>query len=181
MKVAIVHSHEPTAQVLVRAISSRLHIEVITFSCIENVLMSSMDYDIFIVYNNFGHKMTGVRGVTLIRDRKPRAFIVGVSYKPNFERQFLPAGANAFILRAGNEVEELVTLVQKHLSTRPTPRPVKPTADQPQYQSERQAPVSDSSSLPKLLVTDTSNLDPVGRQAIQKLIAQLKRDQRAGQ
>jgi hypothetical protein len=177
MRAAIVHSHSPTAQVLARAIHSRLNVEVMTFSCVENVLMSSMDYDIFVVYNNFGHKITGVRGVTLIRDRKPRAFIVGVSYKPNFERQFLPAGADAFILRAGNEVEELVTLVQKRLNARPALRPVKPSVDQAQNQSERQAPVPDSLTLPKLLLMDKSNLDPVGRQAIQKLIAQLKHDQ----
>jgi hypothetical protein len=125
MKVAIVHSHTPTAKVLARAISSRLKVEALDFSCIENVLASSMDYAIFVVYNNFGHKIDGMRGVTLIRDRKPRAYVIGVSYRPDFGRKFLQAGADAFILRAGNEIEELVAVIQKRPEATPVPAPAR--------------------------------------------------------
>jgi hypothetical protein len=180
MKVAIVHSHIPTVQVLARAIASRLNVDVMTFSCIENVLTSSMDYSIFVVYNNFGHKITGIRGVTLIRDQKPRAYIIGVSYKPSIERKFLLAGADASVLRAGNEVEELVTLVQNHLKTKPAVRPATHIVEQTQNQSEKQVLAPDSLSLPEILLIDKSKLAPVGQRAIEKLIARLKHEQENG-
>jgi hypothetical protein len=99
---------------LARALASRLRAEVTPFSCVENVLASSMGYDIFVVYNNFERNMNGITGVSQIRKRKPHALIIGVSYKPYFEKKFLPAGADAFLLRAGNEIEELVALIKNH-------------------------------------------------------------------
>jgi hypothetical protein len=57
--------------------------------------------------------MSGVQGVARIRGRRPDAFIVGVSSTPNFDRQFLPVGADAFVLRAGNEIQELVSVIRK--------------------------------------------------------------------
>lgn len=114
MKISLVHSHPPAREVLTRALSAKLKMAVTGFSCIENLLQSSMDYDTFVIYSDFGHKMSGVRGVAQIRLQKPRAFIIGVSSRPNLDRKFLPAGANAFLLRAGNEIEELVRLIQQH-------------------------------------------------------------------
>ncbi len=118
MKIGIAHAHSPTREVLARALVSRLNAEVETFSCIEDVMVASTDNDVFVVYNNFGHHMDGIRGVALVRARWPRAFIIGVSYRPNFERKFLPAGADAFLLRAGNEVAELVQLIRNQQNTR---------------------------------------------------------------
>jgi DNA-binding NarL/FixJ family response regulator len=114
MRISIVHSHAPTREILTRALSVKLKMQVTGFSCIENLLQSSMDYDTFVVYSDFGHKMSGVRGVAQIRLQKPRAFIIGVSCRPNLDRKFLPAGADAFLLRAGNEIEELVRIIQQH-------------------------------------------------------------------
>jgi hypothetical protein len=174
MKAAIVNSHIPTAEVLARALASRLNVDVMTFSCIENVLASSMDYDIFAVYNNFGHKITGVRGVALIRDRKPRAFIVGVSYSPNFEHKFLLAGADAFILRAGNEVGELVAIIQKHLKVKPAPESTRQTVNRPIEPSNRQDPAPSPFTLSELLLKDRHDLDLANKQALRKLIARLR-------
>jgi DNA-binding NarL/FixJ family response regulator len=117
MKIAIAHEHPPTRQVLSRALSVRLRAEVTDFSCVEDVLASKLDYDIFVVYNNFGHKLSGVQGVKEIRKRVPRAFIIGVSGTPNYDRKFLPAGADKFILRSGNEIQELVGMIQHQLAT----------------------------------------------------------------
>lgn len=114
MKISIVHGHGPTREILARALASRLNAEVTPFSCVENVLASSMSYDLFIVYNNFERNMNGITGVSQIRKRKPHALIIGVSYKPYFEKKFLPAGADAFLLRAGNEIEELVKMIKNH-------------------------------------------------------------------
>ena len=114
MKISIVHAHRATREVLARALARKLGADVTTFAHIENVLNSSMDYDVFVVYNNFDHKMDGVKGVAMIRIRKPHAFIIGVSYRPNLDRVFLPAGANALLLRAGNEIEKLIRIIYNH-------------------------------------------------------------------
>ncbi len=55
--------------------------------------------------------MRGVTGVRKIRALKPDASIMGVSVKPYGEKRFLPAGATAFLLRAGNEIEEMIKLI----------------------------------------------------------------------
>lgn len=112
MNICLIHGRHVGREVLVRALSSRLDADVTGFSCCENALECSLDCDVFIVYNNFRKKMSGVRGVAKIRARQPNAFIVGVSSTPNNERRFLPAGADAFLLRAGNEVEELVRIIR---------------------------------------------------------------------
>ena len=57
--------------------------------------------------------MTGMQGAREIRQRKPKAFIVGVTSTPYFDRKFLQAGADAAFMRAGNEIAELVKVIQK--------------------------------------------------------------------
>ncbi len=113
MNICLIHSKRVGREVLARALSSRLGAEVTGFSFCENALSCSLDYDVFVVYNNFRRKMSGVRGVEKIRARNRDAFIVGVSSTPNLDKRFLPAGADAFLLRAGNEVNELVGIIQK--------------------------------------------------------------------
>ncbi len=115
-RIGIVHAHTATREVLARALSIKLKLQVTGFSCIENLLQSSMDYHIFVVYNDFGHKMSGVSGAARIRLLKPRAFVIGVSYRPDVGKKFLSSGANAFLLRAGNEIEELVQLIQRRVN-----------------------------------------------------------------
>jgi hypothetical protein len=114
MKICLIHGKRVAREVLSRALSSRLGAEVTCFSCCEIALDSLLgSYEVFVVYNNFRRKMSGARGVTKIRGQSPGAFIVGVSSTPNFDRQFLPAGADAFVLRAGNEVQELVSIIRQ--------------------------------------------------------------------
>jgi len=114
MNICFIHGKRVGREVLVRALSSRLDADVTEFSCCENALECSLDWDVFVVYNNFRKKMSGVRGVREIRARKPEAFIVGVSSTPNNDKRFLSAGADAFVLRAGNEVEELVEIIRNN-------------------------------------------------------------------
>ena len=116
MNICLIHGKHVGREVLARALASQLGAEVTEFSSCESALSCSLDYDVFVVHNNFRRKMSGVRGVTKIRARQPDAFIVGVSSTPNNERQFLPAGADAFVLRAGNEVEELCRVIRQKVS-----------------------------------------------------------------
>ena len=114
MIVCLIHGKRKAREVLTRALSSRLGAEVVDFSCCERALVSPLDYyDVFVVYNNLRGKMSGVRGVMKIRAQNPAAFIVGVSSTPGCDEQFLPAGADAFVLRAGNEVAELASVIRK--------------------------------------------------------------------
>ena len=114
MKIALVSGAYPRRDVVARGVSHKLGgTPVQPFSCCEDLLASSMDYQAFIVYNNFDHKMSGVAGVREIRKRAPRAFIIGVSPIPYMERQFLPAGADAFLLLSGNEIAELYNFIFK--------------------------------------------------------------------
>lgn len=115
MKACIIHGNRSAREVLARALRRSFNAEAEMYSCCENALATFMDYDVFIVYNNFGpRKMSGVKGVAEIRALKPSAYIIGVSSKPYNERRFLPAGADAFLLRAGNEIEELIGLIRRN-------------------------------------------------------------------
>jgi len=116
MKICIAHHTDSAREVISRGLAFQLQAQVTGFSCVENVLVSSLDYDIFIVYNNFHKKMNGVRGAQEIRMRKPKAFIIGVSAIPNYHLKFLPAGADAFLLKSGNEISELVTIIRHYLN-----------------------------------------------------------------
>jgi DNA-binding NarL/FixJ family response regulator len=113
MKICIVNRRDTAGEIISRALSFKLGAKVAHFASCENALASSLDYDVFIVYNNFRKKMNGVKGVANIRARKPEAFIIGVSSIPNFQRKFVPAGADAFLLKAGNEIGELVDIIRR--------------------------------------------------------------------
>jgi len=111
-RICLIHGRAKARYVLTQALASKLNADTEAFSCCENALSSSMNYDVFVVYNNFGQKrMRGVTGVRRIRALKPDAFIMGVSVKPYGENRFLPAGANVFLLRAGNEIGEMIKLI----------------------------------------------------------------------
>jgi Zn finger protein HypA/HybF involved in hydrogenase expression len=117
VKIALAHGDYPAREVVARGISHKLNAagrtgaEVLVFSCVENLLMSSMDYEVFVIYNNFKKKMGGVSGIREIRKVKPEALIVGVSATPNYDHKMLPAGADAFVLLAGNEITETAELI----------------------------------------------------------------------
>ena len=117
MKICLIHGKRVAREVLARALASRLSADVEVYSCCENALACSLDYEVFVVYNNFRQKKSGVRGVAEIRIRKPEALIIGVSGSPNSHKRFLLAGADAFLLRAGNEIEELVGIIRRIVET----------------------------------------------------------------
>jgi DNA-binding NarL/FixJ family response regulator len=113
MSICIIHGRRPAREVLARALSSKLSTQIDAFSYCEDALASPLDYDQFVVYNNFHKKMSGIGGVKRIRKRKPDAFIVGVTSNPNFTTKFISAGADFVLLRAGNEVAELVDIMRQ--------------------------------------------------------------------
>ncbi|MBI4671076.1 MAG: response regulator [Chloroflexi bacterium] len=115
-QIALIHKDHAAREILARALHRRLHSMVTDYSCIEDLMLTELHYDVFVVYKDLGHHLNGVQGVKLIREKKPDALIIGVSNMPNTDREFLPAGANAFLLRSGNEVEELQELILKKIA-----------------------------------------------------------------
>ncbi len=113
MNICIIHSKHVAREVLARALTRELGAEVAHFASCESALLYPLDYDVFVVYNNFRRKMNGIRGVEEIRARNSDALVIGVSSTPGLRKRFLSAGASAFVLRAGNEIEELVGIIQK--------------------------------------------------------------------
>lgn len=116
MQIALIHGYRAQREVLRRALQAKLHEVITDFDCVEDLMMSLMQYDVLIVYKDLGHHMNGVDGVRAIRKKLPDAVIIGVSSTPNTNRLFLPAGADAFLLRSGNEVSELASLVRKQVA-----------------------------------------------------------------
>ena len=113
MKICLIHARRVAREVLDRALSVRLNAEVDPFFCCENALRTALDYDVFVVYNNFRKKMNGFQCVKRIRARKPDVFIVGVTSNPNLTKRFTSAGTDVTLLRAGNEIAELVTIIRQ--------------------------------------------------------------------
>jgi len=113
MKICIIHARRPARAVLTRALASRLNAEIDAYSYCEDALATSLNYDQFVVYNNFHKKMSGFGGVKRIRSKKPNAFIVGVTSNPNYTKKFVSSGADFALLRAGNEITELVDIMRQ--------------------------------------------------------------------
>lgn len=113
MRISIVHSQRPARQVLTRALAVRLKAEVVDFPHIDDLLTSSMNYDVFILYSNLGPGPGRMQRIPEIRKLKPNAFVIAVTYVPNSEHKYRSLGADAVLLRAGNEIEELTNLIQK--------------------------------------------------------------------
>ncbi len=114
MKISLVHPHRVTREVLVRTLATRLDATVIDFSCLEDLLGSSMDYDVFVLYNIFGReKMDRWEGVKWIRFKKPAALIISMVHHRFFDHRFSAPGGDAVLLRVSNETEGLIKLIQQ--------------------------------------------------------------------
>jgi len=117
MKICLIHGKRIAREVLTRALSSGPGVEVVDFPSCESALSSSLlDYDVFIVYNNFRRKMSGIQGVKEIKSQNPEALIIGVSSNPSFYKRFLSSGADVAVLRAGNEIGELRRIIQQKMA-----------------------------------------------------------------
>ena len=115
MKISLIHPHRATREVLTRALAFKLGAEVVGFSCLENLLSSSMDYDVFVVYNMFGRvKMDRWEGVKWIRAQRPNALVVSMIHRRFFDRKDAPPGADAVFMCAGDEVNSVVRLAKEN-------------------------------------------------------------------
>jgi hypothetical protein len=115
MKTCVVHQHRATRDLLAKALNLKLGSEVVGFSCLENLLSSSMDYDVFVVYNMFGRvKMDRWEGVKWIRAQRPNALIISMIHRRFFDRRNSPPGADAVFMCAGDEIDAIVKLAKEN-------------------------------------------------------------------
>jgi DNA-binding NarL/FixJ family response regulator len=115
MRISIVHSHRLTRQVMCKALSAKLDAEVVDFSSIEELLDSSMNYDVFIVYNMFGReKLDRWEGVKWIRAQKPDALVISMIHQRFFDRKDAPPSSDAVLFCAGDDIDGLVALIKKN-------------------------------------------------------------------
>ena len=115
MRIAIAHAHRLTREVLAKVISNRLGAESVTFCCLEDLFASSMNYDVFIVFNQFGvNKMDGWQGAKWLRHNKPDARVIFMNQKRFFERKFLPPGTDQWLFCPDDDMDELVKMVKSH-------------------------------------------------------------------
>lgn len=114
MKISLVHPHRLTREVLARTLTLRLGASVVDFSNLEDLLSSSMDYDVFVLYNIFGRtKLDRWEAVPWIRTNKPEALIISMVHHRFFNRRHASPGGDAVLLNVGNETEDLIKVIQK--------------------------------------------------------------------
>lgn len=117
MKIALLHPHRVMREMLIRAIAARAEAEIVGFSSFEDLFASSMSYDVFVLYNMFGReKMDRYEGVKWIRGMKPNALILSMIHIRFFDHKFSPPGADAIHLKVGDEIKEVVRVIQTGVS-----------------------------------------------------------------
>jgi hypothetical protein len=115
MRISIAHPHHFTREVLAKVLSNKLGAEVLAFSCLEDLLDSSMDFDVFVVYSSFDpHKMDRMDGIRWIRHLRPEALVISMIHRAFFERKQAPPGADLITFCAGDDIPSVVKLIQKH-------------------------------------------------------------------
>ncbi len=120
--VCVVHGRQTARKIVSRALASKLDVAVHRYSSCEDALRYTEHYNTFVVYNNFGKRMNGARGVERIRMAKPGALIIGVTSVPGFRHKFRAAGANDTVLLSGNEVGELARKISRfHAGSQTSP------------------------------------------------------------
>ena len=111
--ICVVHGRQTARKIVSRALAGKLDAAVHRYGSCEDALRYTEHYNTFVVYNNFGKRMNGARGVERIRTAKPGALIIGVTSVPGFRKEFRAAGANDTVLLSGNEVGELASKISR--------------------------------------------------------------------
>jgi hypothetical protein len=124
MRVALAHGKYPARDLIASAMARRLKeagyadVEVLAFSRMEDVLDSSLEFDAFVLYSNFGKRMGGIEGASIIRHLKPNAVIIGVTAMHPKVSRFHEAGAVGVVFLSGDEIPRICEFILKNV-----PRP----------------------------------------------------------
>lgn len=118
LRISVVCGRRVVREVLSRALTRELDAEADAFACCEDVLTSDLDYDVFVVYDYFGQgRMNGPQGTRRIRLVNPRAYVLGVTHNPGFDKQFVQSGADTAIVVGEHYVKRVVRVVRQRIVT----------------------------------------------------------------
>lgn len=130
VRIAVVHAHRFTCQVIVKTLKAKLNAEAVDFSCLEDLLHSSMAYDVFVVFSEFGpNKMEQVEGCKWIRHLKPEAEVFAMLQRRFFERRGMPPSSDQLTFCIAEDLSGLAEQISRRLerNAKHSPPVVSPT------------------------------------------------------
>lgn len=118
LRICVICGQRVPREVLCRALALELEADVEWYASCEDALCSEADYDVLVVYDYFGMgRMNGPQGVLRLRAVRPRAYIIGVTSNPGFDKQFLWSGADFATLMHDRPIKRIVALIRARLVT----------------------------------------------------------------
>lgn len=118
LRVCLICGRRLVREILSRALTRELQAETDEFACCEDALASDLDYDVFVVYDYFGQgRMNGPQGTKRIRLMAPKAYVLGVTHNPGFDKQFVQVGADTAIVVGERSVKRIVRVVRQRVVT----------------------------------------------------------------
>jgi len=118
VRVCLICPNHTVAEILARALTRELECEADTYSTCEDALCSDLDQNVFVVYDYFGRdRMNGPQGVKRLRLVSPKAYILGVTNNPGFDKQFVKAGADTAMVLRERPIKAIVHMVRKRVVT----------------------------------------------------------------
>jgi hypothetical protein len=118
LRICVICGRRLVREILSRALIGELEAETDAFACCEDALASDLDYDVFIVYDYFGEaRMNGPQGAKRLRFMKPKAYVLGVTHNPGFDKQFVQVGADTAIVVGERSVKRIVRVVRQRIVT----------------------------------------------------------------
>ena len=116
VKIAIVHAHKLTREVIAKTLSAKLAADAVGFGCLEDLLRSSMDYDVFVVFSEFGpSKMEQSYGCKWIRKLRPQAQVFAMLQRRHFERKGTPPSSDQMNFCIAEDLNGLATMIRRRL------------------------------------------------------------------
>lgn len=117
-RICLICGRRLVREILSRALTRELQAETDPFACCEDALAADLDYDIFVVYDYFGQgRMNGPQGTKRIRLMAPKAYVLGVTHNPGFDKQFVQVGADTALVVGERSVKRIVRVVRQRVVT----------------------------------------------------------------
>lgn len=117
MKVALAHHKYPDRDLIARGVAYRLRVlgyrevAVLAYHFMEDLLDSTLDYDVFVCYSNFGKQMGGVEGAGILRAYKPDARIIGATTMHPKASRFRDHGVIGVIFPGEDDIKQICDII----------------------------------------------------------------------
>jgi hypothetical protein len=116
LSIAVVHGHRLTRDVIAKTLANKLDADAVAFGCLEDLLHSSMRYDVFVVFSEFGPgKMEQSYGCKWIRDLKPHAQVFAMLQRRHFERRGTPPASDRVSFCVADDLNGLAIQIRRRI------------------------------------------------------------------